>query len=303
MIPKIVHRVWMSDELPDKDSKIGQCFYSQEKLKDYGYEIRTYNAKNFDCSISKFLLQAYALKKWAYATDYIRIWTLYNYGGIYMDGDVEVIKPFDELLDLPYFCGAKYIKWGDQEKDPGKRYPHITGIYGDYGCTFDGGVFGFEKHSPILKLILDFYDNSNFIEDDYFIHDKSYCADNFTEDYIEHKITDVLVKNGYKRYLVDDLENYRKFLKDPNSEKSLYVLNTQFLCDANYHRHEDKNWECICIHYGLGSWIDRGAFEKRDREKLTDYPQEEQDEYFKRYENYTFNEDNNIYGYDFKGKE
>ena len=79
MIPKIIHRVWISDDLPDPNTDIGKCFYSQEKLKDYGYEIRTYTAKNFDFSISKYLLQAYSLKKWAFATDYIRLWALFTF--------------------------------------------------------------------------------------------------------------------------------------------------------------------------------------------------------------------------------
>ena len=55
MIPKIIHRVWISDDLPDPNTDIGKCFYSQEKLKDYGYEIRTYTAKNFDFSICYLL--------------------------------------------------------------------------------------------------------------------------------------------------------------------------------------------------------------------------------------------------------
>ena len=61
MIPKIIHRVWLS-ELPNKDSLPGRCMASQDKLQDYGYEIRTYNIDNFDFSISKYLLQAHSLK-------------------------------------------------------------------------------------------------------------------------------------------------------------------------------------------------------------------------------------------------
>ena len=105
MIPKIIHRVWLSEELPDKNSKIGCPFYTQDKLSEQGYEIRTYTSKNIDLSMSKFLAQAYSLKRWAFVTDYIRLWPLYNFGGIYVDADVWIMKNFDELLDLPYFYG------------------------------------------------------------------------------------------------------------------------------------------------------------------------------------------------------
>lgn len=46
-------------------------------------------------------------EKYAFAADYIRIWALKNYGGIYLDLDVEVLKKFDDLLELPYFMGIE----------------------------------------------------------------------------------------------------------------------------------------------------------------------------------------------------
>lgn len=298
MIPKIVHRVWMSDndELPDRNTKIGQCFYSQEKLKDYGYEIRTYNATNFDCSISKFLLQAYALRKWAFVADYIRLWVLYHHGGIYMDTDVEVIKPLDELLDLPYFCGARYAPWVNKMNSTSKVCPLMDGLHSDVGFTFDSGCIGFEKHNPLIKLVLDYYDNNNFIDDDLFIHDKFYRGDGFLEDYIEYKITKVITHNGYKKHLIDDLAFYRECINESDINSEIFVLNTPYLNDANYHIHESENEECICIHYGLGSWIDRT---KEKRLKLSDYTQEEQDNYYQRYNSYKFDEKNNIYNYTF----
>ena len=48
--------------------------------------------------------QAFEAKKYAFAADYIRFYALYNYGGIYLDSDVEVLRSFDPLLDLPYFA-------------------------------------------------------------------------------------------------------------------------------------------------------------------------------------------------------
>lgn len=53
--------------------------------------------------------QAYERKKYAFAADYIRIYALVTEGGIYLDSDVEVLKPFDDLLHLPFLYVRKIV--------------------------------------------------------------------------------------------------------------------------------------------------------------------------------------------------
>ncbi|MDQ1086637.1 glycosyltransferase family 32 protein [Siphonobacter sp. SORGH_AS_1065] len=135
MIPKIVHYCWFGkgemDELSTK------CIESwKENLK--GYEFKLWNETNFNIDINTYVREAYAIKKYAFVSDYVRVYVLYNYGGIYLDTDVEVINSFDELLINKSFIGF--------END------HIgTGIIGSIAKT------------NWLKIILNSYDNENFI--------------------------------------------------------------------------------------------------------------------------------------------
>ena len=104
MIPKRIHLCWLSgDPYP---AKIGKCLASWKKhLPDY--EVVLWDTKRFDLESSPWVKQAFEAKKYAFAADYIRFYALYNYGGIYLDSDVEVLRSFDPLLGLPYFAGAE----------------------------------------------------------------------------------------------------------------------------------------------------------------------------------------------------
>ena len=100
MIPKKVHYCWLSeDPLPEI---IQKCINSWKKfLPDY--EIVRWDLKRFPLEKNIWVKQAYENRKYAFAADYIRLYALYAEGGIYLDSDVEVLKSFDNLLDLPYF--------------------------------------------------------------------------------------------------------------------------------------------------------------------------------------------------------
>ena len=104
MIPKIIHLCWLSgDPYPPK---IAKCLKTWEKfLPDY--EVVLWDTQRFDLNSSLWVKQAFEKKKYAFAADYIRFYALFHIGGIYLDSDVEVLKSFDDLLDLPYFIGAE----------------------------------------------------------------------------------------------------------------------------------------------------------------------------------------------------
>lgn len=297
MIPKIIHRVWLSDELPDINSEYGKCFYSQEKLKDSGYEIRTYTSKNFDFSISKFLLQAYSLKQWAFVTDYIRLWALYNFGGIYLDCDVEVIKDFDELLPCKYFFNAVYDIDKNREIDNGKNFPKTGGLTNYEDFLFDGGVIGAEPHNHIIKLILDYYDNLDFIEPNtLYIHNgDSYNYFNRRHsgpDFFEYKACKVLSDNQYNKYeFIEDINEYINLVNNSDITKDVYILNTEFCEDFSYWFEGHVNENCICVHKRLGEWHVNNSIAY-----LNDYPLEQQEEYFNIYdENKSTNLSNDTY--------
>lgn len=104
MIPKKIHFCWLSDNPYPK--KIQRCIDSwKEKLPDY--EIVKWDLKRFPLEKNIWVKEAFEAKKYAFAADYIRLYALYTEGGIYLDSDVEVLKPFNDLLELPYFLGRE----------------------------------------------------------------------------------------------------------------------------------------------------------------------------------------------------
>ena len=96
-IPKIIHYCWFGgNPLPELAQK---CIASWKKYCP-DYEIREWNESNFDVNTAPlYVRQAYSKKKWAFVTDYVRLWAMTKYGGIYMDTDVEVTRPLDSILE------------------------------------------------------------------------------------------------------------------------------------------------------------------------------------------------------------
>lgn len=101
-IPKIIHYCWFGgNPLPELAKK---CIASWKKYCP-DYEIIEWNESNFDIHYNAYVEEAYEAKKWAFITDVVRLHALITYGGIYMDTDVEVLKPLDSLLEYDAVSG------------------------------------------------------------------------------------------------------------------------------------------------------------------------------------------------------
>lgn len=104
MIPKKIHYCWFGrGQMPELAIN---CINSWKKyLPDY--ELILWNEDNFDMNCNQYVKEAYEAKKYAFVTDYVRLYALYNHGGIYMDTDVEVLKPLDCFLEHRAFTGCE----------------------------------------------------------------------------------------------------------------------------------------------------------------------------------------------------
>jgi len=107
MIPKTIHYCWFGrGQMPDLALR---CIESWHKhMPDYQYKF--WNEENFNIDCNDYVREAYAAKKYAFVSDYVRLFALYSEGGIYMDTDVEVIKAYDDLLSLDGFIGYEGTK-------------------------------------------------------------------------------------------------------------------------------------------------------------------------------------------------
>ena len=140
MIPKKIHYCWFGRN--PKPELAEKCIASWQKYCP-DYELTEWNEDNFDiCSAPLYVRQAYEHKKWAFITDYVRLYALVNFGGVYMDTDVEVCKPLDEFLQHQAFSGF------------------------EDGINIPTGIMASEKDFPLFKYLLDYYDDVSFVNED-----------------------------------------------------------------------------------------------------------------------------------------
>lgn len=112
MIPKKIHYCWFGGHPLPKSAQ--KCIDSwRQFLPDY--EIIQWDESNFDVNLIPYTLEAYKAKKYAFVSDYARFYIIREYGGIYFDTDVEIIRPFDDILALGGFMGYE----NNSEINPG----------------------------------------------------------------------------------------------------------------------------------------------------------------------------------------
>lgn len=139
MIPKVIHYCWFGNN--KKPKLVEKCIASWRKYCP-DYEIVEWNEDTFDVTSHEYTKFTRAHNMYAYLSDYVRLKVVYEHGGIYLDTDVEIIKPLDDLLKNSAFLGFESEEYVN------------TGI-----------GFGAEKGNKIIKAMLSQYDEMS--EDEY----------------------------------------------------------------------------------------------------------------------------------------
>lgn len=146
MIPKIVHFCWFGRN--QYDSLVKRCIDSWNRLIP-DFEFILWNESNFDVSFINFTKQAYDHKFYAFVSDFVRLYALFEYGGVYLDTDVELLKRLDKFMELKGFIGF--------EK---KLSPKTKTEFYEVGTGTIGSIKGHE----LIKELMQYYYNLNFIE-------------------------------------------------------------------------------------------------------------------------------------------
>ena len=136
MIPKVIHYCWFGGKPLDKLSE--KCVASWKRVCPE-YEIKLWNESNYDVNRNRYMKQAYQARKWGFVPDYARLDIIYQYGGIYLDTDVEILKPLDRFLEDGLFMGMETA-----------------------GKVALGLGFGAEKGNPIVLEMMKMYDGMDF---------------------------------------------------------------------------------------------------------------------------------------------
>ncbi len=137
MIPKVIHYCWFGgNPLP---YEVNKCLSSWKKFCP-DYKIIRWDESNFDVRSHPFASAAYDAGAWAFVSDYARLKVVYDYGGIYLDTDVELLKNIDFLIMETCYVGIQQSS----------------------NLCNTGLGFGAEKLSPVVRAMLDVYDKLEF---------------------------------------------------------------------------------------------------------------------------------------------
>lgn len=206
---KIIHYCWFGGKpLPRKLKKYTKSW--KKFLPDY--ELKEWNENNFDISITDFSKEAYKQKKWAFVSDVARFYALKEYGGIYFDTDVEIIKSIDHIKNNYFWAGK------EDNKHIGTAVIAINKV-----------------HSKEMESIFDVYKRLKFDPDNIY---------NITSPKI---LTDYLIKNGLKegnnnQIIKNKIHIYKKEYFYPKTymrDNDLFTSNTCII------HHFDASWTSV----------------------------------------------------------
>ena len=222
MIPKVIHYCWFGGQpLPPLAIK---CIESWKKHAPE-YEIKEWNESNFDINIIPYTAEAYKQKKYAFVSDYARFWIIYNYGGVYFDTDVELIKSIDGIVAKGPFMGCET-----------KAKEFILPV-----SPVNAGLgIGCYANHPLYKEILSKYENTSFC-----------FSDKSNQETVVSIVSAILANHGLT------------FSKDIQSCCNIFIYPEEYFCPLSPLTNKLSITEnSISIHHYAASWTKKAVLEK-----------------------------------------
>ncbi len=220
-IPRIIHFIWFGKgKYP---TLIQNCFESWKKQCP-NYEIMLWNEENFDTNSNAFVKEAYESKKYAFVSDYVRLFVLYKYGGVYADSDCEILKPFDDLLENEHV---------------------VTGYSTDRWIPT--AFLAAEKENVWIKKMLEYYCDRHFIL-------KNGKLDLKPNNAIISEISEKeLGFRPGKDFFIDygQVKIYPRHIFHPFKTEAIQITGENM---TESRKLFDVREDTICIHYSAGTW-------------------------------------------------
>lgn len=228
MIPKIIHYCWIGGApLPELAEK---CIASWKKYMP-SWQIMRWDESNFDIAAAPlYVQQAYEARKFAFVSDYVRLWALERYGGLYMDVDFEVFRPFDDLMD---------------------KYPAFAGYEGSKRHPVMQGVIASEPHGAWVRDMLATYEDRTFIKADGSLDltpNTSYFTDRL-------EAQGFVADGKEKDFYVKSISNFK--FQISNLEEPMFFLHVfpvHYFCPVLTTGEDVRTEETYCEHKGESSW-------------------------------------------------
>jgi mannosyltransferase OCH1-like enzyme len=231
MIPKKLHYIWLSREKIPAD--IEKMIASWKKhLPEY--EIKRWDIKSFDIQSVPFVKDAVRSKKWAFASDYIRLYALYKEGGLYLDSDILIKKPPDSLFKSRDFLSA--VEYHPSIVNQTNMRDYLTedchsldSVSAVPGIGLQAAFMASVPRHPFVKDCMSWYENNDFIQ-------------NLTS-------VDILIAPGI---YANKAEKYGFIYRDTvqTLKENMCILSSNYIAS---HPETDSESSYV-VHYCAGSW-------------------------------------------------
>lgn len=234
MIPKIIHYCWFGRGATPE--LVQRCIVSWhrymsltpspspggEGCEQYGWRYMLWNEDNFDIATAPaYVQEAYEARKFAFVSDYVRLWALEQFGGLYLDTDVEVFKPFDDLM---------------------KQYDAFAGFEGSKHLPIGTCVLASKAHGEWVTEMLKAYEGRIFKLE----HDAQCTMHDERQEYDLTPntafISAIMSANGFKQN--GEEQDY----------KDLHIFPVDYFCPRNTMGEYIRTDNTYCDHKGLNSW-------------------------------------------------
>lgn len=248
-IPKVIHYCWFGGgEIP---LYLQNCIDSWKRVMP-DYKLRLWNESCFDVNSIPFIKEASEAKKWAFVADYIRLFALFTEGGIYLDTDVKVFKPFDEFLNYSFFTSHEIHPGNFTELEQSKLneefIPKNKNEY-IYGLNILAAAMGSIKGHSFIKECLEFYDDKHFFGR----NGEILSVEFIIGPYMSKKAEEY----GYKYHNSQQILKNNMIILKPE----ILVGNSVFLTKESY-----------AIHLCNGSWKEKTILENVEYKIRNEYP-------------------------------
>jgi len=236
MIPHIIHYCWFGgNPLPELELR---CLASwHEHMPDW--EHMRWDESNFDIAAAPlYVRQAYEARKYAFVSDYVRLWALEQYGGLYMDVDFEVYRPFEDLMS---------------------RYPAFAGYEGSKRKPVMQGVIASEPHGAWVRDMLATYENREFIKPDGSLDltpNTSYFTDRL-------EAQGFIADGVEKDFFIEESQITNDISPITNRKYFLHVFPVHYFCPVLTTGEDVRTSETYCEHKGESSWAEKGGWKAR----------------------------------------
>ena len=236
MIPHIIHYCWFGgNPLPELEQ---QCLASwKEHMPEWEY--KWWNEDTFDISAAPlYVRQAYDARKYAFVSDYVRLWALEQYGGLYMDVDFEVYRPFDDLMN---------------------KYPAFAGYEGSKRKPVMQGVLASEPHGAWVRDMLATYEGREFVKPD-----GSYDLTPNTSYFTDRLESQGFIADGKEKdFFIEESQITNDISPITNRKYFLHVFPVHYFCPVLTTGEDVRTQETYCEHMGESSWAEKGGWKAK----------------------------------------